>query len=187
LAVLAVLVSASLLGGILFLLLDFFHSQVLEKKTDDDSGRLPVLSGEEREVTLYFASPDGQYLVPEKRYFVVDLDQRSMATKIFQSLKSGPSTPGSVATLPESMQLREIYISQEGMVILDLDSPVVDDNLMGVSMEKLAIYSIVNSLTYNLSDISSVRFLIDGKEAETLMGHIDIRTRLYPSQAMVKG
>ena len=41
-------------------------------------------------------------------------------------------------------------------------------------MELASIYAVVNSLTQNVSKIDRVQILIEGAEAETLAGHIDL-------------
>ena len=41
--------------------------------------------------------------------------------------------------------------------------------------EALAVFALVNALTVNLPDITAVQILIDGKEVDTLAGHIDLR------------
>jgi len=42
----------------------------------------------------------------------------------------------------------------------------------GILNEQATIYSVVNSLTYNLPEIQEVKVLIGGSEKETLAGHI---------------
>ena len=44
----------------------------------------------------------------------------------------------------------------------------------GLAMELASIYSVVNSLTQNVGKIGRVQILIEGAEAETLAGHIDL-------------
>ena len=45
----------------------------------------------------------------------------------------------------------------------------------GSVSELLTIYTIVNALTVNLPTIKSVQLLVEGKEVDTLAGHIDLR------------
>jgi hypothetical protein len=42
------------------------------------------------------------------------------------------------------------------------------------------IYSVVNSLSYNLKPIKKVFILIDGGEKKTLGGHIDLTSPFQP-------
>ena len=52
--------------------------------------------------------------------------------------------------------------------------------------EILAVYAIVNALTVNLADITSVQILVDGKEVDTLAGHVDLRIPLTRSLKWVR-
>jgi len=47
-----------------------------------------------------------------------------------------------------------------------------------VTTELLTIYTIVDALTENLPVVRSVRILVDGKEVDTLAGHVDLRRPL---------
>jgi hypothetical protein len=44
----------------------------------------------------------------------------------------------------------------------------------------LTVLSMIGTLHANFSDITQVRFLVDGQPKETLAGHIDL-TRVYPA------
>ena len=45
----------------------------------------------------------------------------------------------------------------------------------GTTNEMLTVYALVNTLTSNLPAITGVQLLIDGKEIDTLAGHLDLR------------
>jgi hypothetical protein len=40
------------------------------------------------------------------------------------------------------------------------------------------VYTIVNALTSNLPAVTAVQILVDGKEVDTLAGHVDLRRPL---------
>ena len=42
----------------------------------------------------------------------------------------------------------------------------------------LTIYTIVHALTFNLPAVTAVQLLVDGKEVDTLAGHVDLRRPL---------
>ena len=48
----------------------------------------------------------------------------------------------------------------------------------GTLNELLTVYTIVNALTVNLPAVTAVQVLVDGKEVDTLSGHIDLRQPL---------
>jgi hypothetical protein len=41
--------------------------------------------------------------------------------------------------------------------------------------EFLTVYAIVNAITINMPDITAVQVLVDGREVDTLAGHLDLR------------
>ena len=42
----------------------------------------------------------------------------------------------------------------------------------------LTVYTLVGALTVNLPAVTTVQLLVDGKEVETLAGHVDLRRPL---------
>ena len=42
----------------------------------------------------------------------------------------------------------------------------------------LTVYTLVDALTANLPAVTAVQMLVDGKEVETLAGHVDLRRPL---------
>jgi hypothetical protein len=48
----------------------------------------------------------------------------------------------------------------------------------GALDELFTVYAVVNAITVNLPAIMRVQILIDGKEADTLAGHVDLRRPL---------
>jgi len=181
----AFLLLVLVVGGV-WLAQRYLHSSSTQTAGTEKKRRPLPFEGDEMKATLYFATADGQWLVPEQRSLGPDQDERAMAARLFESLKDGPVTPGLTATLSPGLQLREIYLAQDGVAIVDLRSPVAEEHLLGVSAEKLTIYSIVNTLVDNLPNVNTVRFLVDGEERDTLMGHLDIRVRFHPSRSLVK-
>jgi hypothetical protein len=76
-----------------------------------------------------------------------------------------------------------LFIGQRGEAFVDLAGDVRTKHPGGALDELFTIYAIVNSLTVNLPAISRVQILIDGKEVDTLAGHVDLR---HPLQKNLK-
>jgi hypothetical protein len=57
--------------------------------------------------------------------------------------------------------------------------------LAGSSEEILTLYAIVDSLAMNVPEIKTVAVLINGRERDTLGGHIDVRRPLPPDPTLV--
>ena len=56
----------------------------------------------------------------------------------------------------------------------------------GTVNELLTIYTIVNALTVNLPAVNAVQVLVDGKEVDTLSGHVDLPRPLAKNLAWVQ-
>ena len=56
----------------------------------------------------------------------------------------------------------------------------------GTSNELLTVYTFVNALTTNLPAVTAVQMLVEGKELDTLSGHIDLRRPLAKNLAWVQ-
>jgi hypothetical protein len=88
-------------------------------------------------------------------------------------------------TVPAGSKLRGLYVSERNEAFVDLD-PAVRDNHPGGSMNELfTVYTIVNALTTNLPDVHSVQLLIDGREVDTLAGHVDLRRPLRKNESLI--
>lgn len=82
---------------------------------------------------------------------------------------------GKTAVLKE-LRLRALYLDAGGTAYLDL-SPVVTgqkDIRASAQDEFLAVYALVNTVVQNFAEVRQVRILVDGREAQTLAGHIDL-------------
>jgi hypothetical protein len=100
------------------------------------------------------------------------------------ALSPGPSpaTPaapaGLVSAIPTGTVLRAIFVTDQGTAFVDLSREVASAHPGGSLNELLTIYTIVQALTTNLPAVTSVQLLVDGKEIDTLAGHVDIKRPL---------
>ena len=69
---------------------------------------------------------------------------------------------------------------------VDLSAEARTRHTGGALDELFTIYAIVNAVTVNLPAISRVQILVDGKEVDTLAGHVDLRHPLEKNLKWVK-
>ncbi len=93
---------------------------------------------------------------------------------IVEALIKGPQK-GLVRTIPAGTELSAIYIDPDNVCYVDLSESVTKKHPGGTNSELLTIYSVVNSLILNVSEIKQVKILIEGNEAPTLAGHINLQ------------
>ena len=90
------------------------------------------------------------------------------------------------SAIPEGTKLRALYVTERGDAFVDLSAEVTARHTGGALDELFTVYAIVNALTVNLPAITRVQILIDGKEADTLAGHVDLRHPLARSLKWIK-
>jgi hypothetical protein len=60
------------------------------------------------------------------------------------------------------------------LVVVDLNAAFANGHRSGVLEEELTVTSMIQTLSANLPDILRVKFLVEGKERDTLAGHADL-------------
>jgi hypothetical protein len=60
------------------------------------------------------------------------------------------------------------------VAVIDFNADLANGHRSGILVEELTIASVVQTLTANVPGITRVKFLVDGKERETLAGHADL-------------
>lgn len=127
-----------------------------------------------REIVLFFQESDSEYLGPERRKIFLTNSLTDQAKQIVIELINGPQDTDLVPTLPRETQVLGLYLDRSGTAYVDLSAEVESLHPGGTSEEIGTIFSLVNSLTYNLPTIKRVHLLIDGEERESLK-HLDLR------------
>jgi spore germination protein GerM len=132
---------------------------------------------------LFFVSDDGMRLQSVERE-VPYADGPEQAREIVNA-QIAPAAP-LVSAIPVGTTLRAVYITDKGDAYVDLSGEAVSAHPGGTQNELLTVYTIVDALTVNLPAVQSVQILIDGKEVETLAGHVDLRQPLAKNLGLVE-
>lgn len=139
----------------------------------------------ESAVTFYFADAVTGRLIAEQRTFTHPEAPVEFARMIVGGLVNGPEQGGS-PTFPAETTLKALYIMKDGTAITDFSKDISEKHPGGALTEYMTVMCLVHSLTANIPDIKRVKVLIDGKEADTLAGHIDLRQAFSPDTALVR-
>jgi hypothetical protein len=67
--------------------------------------------------------------------------------------------------------VQDLFITEQGTAFINFSNAIAANHPGGVMNELATIYSVVDSITYNLPEIKEVKILIGGVEKETLAGH----------------
>jgi hypothetical protein len=111
-------------------------------------------------------------------------DTQSLAREALAALFADPT--GSKAPVLKDLRLRGVYLDAAGTGYIDL-APVEQREVRASVWEELiALYAMVNTLSQNFEEIRQVRFLVDGREVQTLAGHIELSRKFTKRMDLVK-
>jgi len=135
--------------------------------------------------TLYYISEDGMSLVGAQREVAFGDPIVEQARRIVEAQLVDAPEPLASA-VPPGTTLRAVYISERGDAFVDLTGEVTSRHTGGALDELFTVYAVVNALTVNLPSITRVQILVDGKEVDTLAGHVDLRHPLQQNLRWVR-
>jgi len=165
-------------AGAFYLVLQKTHAP---KKDKVESVYMPGFSlySEDMErmpIQLFFPGRD-LVLKGENGVIYKSKDPVDRMRQVLVLLLRGPRSDSLLPVFPEGIMLRELYLS-DGCVYLDFQIPASKAGSAGCLMEYLALSSIQSSLMKNFPEIEKIKVLLNGMEAETFFGHMDIRAPL---------
>lgn len=141
-------------------------------------------AGETRRIraTLFYVAEDGSRLEGVDREVVYAEGPVDQARRLMEALVApiDEKTLGKplLQAIPAETQLRALFITDGGDAFVDFSPELASKHPGGSLSELLTVYAIVDTLTVNLPAIVRVQILVDGKEVDTLAGHVDLRRPL---------
>lgn len=135
--------------------------------------------------TLFYASADGQALLQHRQEVALAEGLVPQGREILTA-QLQPAPPPYVSVIPDGTTLRAFYVTERGDAFVDLSLEASTRHPGGSTTELLTVYAIVNAVTANLPTIQRVQILIDGREADTLAGHVDLRRPLQQDLSLVR-
>jgi spore germination protein GerM len=133
-----------------------------------------VEGGRRINASLFYVAEDGLRLVPVSREVPYQPDATEQARALIQAQLEPVAAPY-VSAVPAGTTLRTLFITEDGEAFVDLSREVAVNHPGGSLDEIFTVYALVNALTANIPAVTAVQILVDGKEVDTLAGHIDLR------------
>jgi hypothetical protein len=147
----------------------------------------PPAAGPRIKATLFYASEDGQRMVGVEREVPLAEGTVAQARALVEALLTGEAPAPLSSTIPAGTALRGVFVSSRNEVFVDLDATVRTKHPGGSMQELLTVYTLVNTIVVNLPTVSEVQILINGQEADTLAGHVDLRRPLRKNDGLIVG
>ena len=154
----------------------------LQRLTEDPTTVTPDASAATTDpdtVVLFYVAQDGLGLVTREHKITQTESQDPVARARLVAEEQHREAPAPLASpFPEGTRVQAIYLTPTGDAFVDLSLEVSRGHQGGSLDELLTVYALVNALTINVPEISAVQILVDGREVDTLAGHVDLRRPL---------
>ena len=135
--------------------------------------------------TLFYGAREGLLLQPVRVEVPLAEGAVAQGRQIVRALLQPPPAPY-VPVIPAGTTLKAFYVTSSGDAFVDLSSDITAKHPGGTHAELLTIYAIVNTITTNLQGVQRVQLLVDGHEADSVAGHVDVRRPLERDLALVR-
>lgn len=185
LVALGVIVAAGALGWAIFWWLPGVISPHQATRGGGSSADAPADGGRTIRATLFYANETGDGLVGVEREVPQADDTAEQARNILDR-QLEPAPAPLLQVVPEATRVRTVFLIAGGTAYVDLTGEVASTHPGGSLDELLTVYAIVDAVTVNLPSVTAVQILIDGKEVDTLAGHVDLRRPLPANRSLIR-
>jgi hypothetical protein len=145
----------------------------------------PAAPGRKIKAHLFYVADDGTRLTDLERDVSFGEGTAEQARQIIEA-QIAPTVEPLVSAVPPGTKLRALFVTERGEAYVDFSGELVTRHSGGSTDEMLTVYTIVDALTANLPAVTSVQVLVDGKQIETLAGHVDLSRPLAKNLSWVQ-
>jgi spore germination protein GerM len=145
----------------------------------------PSTAGRRIKAHLFYVDADGTRLSSVERDVAFGEGTVEQARQIIEAQIGAVAEP-LVSAVPPGTRLRTLFVTDRGEAFVDFSRELLTGHSGGSTNELLTVYTVVDALTANLPAVTAVQLLVDGKQVETLAGHVDLRRPLAKNLAWVQ-
>lgn len=169
-----VALAAVLVAGLITLLV--LGPRWLTTAPDDVAAPAGTATADARKIRarLFYVDELGTGLQGVEQEVLYGATTAEQARRIVEA-QIGPAPAPHVSAIPAGTKLRTVFFTKAGEVYVDLSADLQTNHPGGTTNETLTVYALVSALTANLPAVTGVQILVEGKEVETLAGHLDLR------------
>lgn len=134
----------------------------------------PMLGGKQEHIQLLLAYDDDQALRWRPADIFLPADRNLRARETLRAVLAQYLQTPSPHPLGKGSDIKDVYFISNDTMVVDTTTQFADGHPSGILLEELTLASLIETLTANVPGINKVKFLVDGKERETLAGHADL-------------
>ncbi|MEW6213732.1 MAG: GerMN domain-containing protein [Nitrospirota bacterium] len=159
----------------------FYFSKVFSKKRPaaEETVGIPTKTEDSFSLRIYY--PVNNRLQMEERRLPRRTTQIAIAEATIEEFLKGPAG-AAVSNIPRDSRLLGLYRDTDRILYVDLSDEFRRNFHCDAVTEFLILKGLYESLISNIQDIQDIKVLIEGREIETLGGHLYLS---YPLKDMV--
>lgn len=185
------------LAAIALMAADLFRLRHVEQSrlsaTLEDAQQIPAATVPLVAVRLFVARDAADSLTPVSENIVLPKSPNAAARALLVALIAESTKPHSQHPLPADASVDDVFLlpldpasppssSEPQLAVINLSHAFAHQSGSTLESETLTLHSILATLQANLPQIQAARFLVDGRQSDTLAGHADLR-RTYSTTA----
>lgn len=177
----ALLLLAILLSGILIIQLR--RGEQTRRESVAGPGPQPPAQGEVEHIRILVAYDDDLALRWRDAEVRMPTDRALRAREVLRAVLAQYQQRPSPHPLSRASDIRDVYLIGNDTLLVDTNAAFADKHPSGILLEELTLTSLVESLRANVPGINRVKFVVEGKERDTLAGHADLMS-FYQTSAV---
>lgn len=128
------------------------------------------------ETARFFLADDGAGAIHEREVsLALPASASSKALTLLRALTANYLENSSAHRLGDGADIRGIYFVSDTYAVVDTNAAFAEKHRSGALVEEMTVASYVETLSAAFPKLTQVKFLVDGKERETLAGHVDLK------------
>jgi sporulation and spore germination protein len=134
----------------------------------------PAVGGKQENIKVLVAYDEDQALRWRAVEVFLPADRGLRAKETLRSVLAQYQQSPSPHPLAKGADIKDVYFLNNETMIVDTTASFADGHPSGILLEEMTLASLIETLTANVPGITKIKFLVDGKERETLAGHADL-------------
>jgi spore germination protein GerM len=151
------------------------RAEALQVVTLDTRPMTPPVSGLPEAVRMFVADDRDGSIREQQVSIVLPASPSSRALTLLRVLIASYLEGTSTHKLGEGADIRGVYFVNDTLAVVDANAEFANKHRSGALVEELTIASFVQTLSAAFPKVTQVKFLVDGKERDTLAGHADLK------------
>lgn len=169
---------ALLLAGILITgiyIIQLTHNEQAKNMLGIEANPLgPPVKGKPERISVLVAYDEDRALRWRQTTVALPSDRNLRAREVLRAVLSQYLENPSPHRLGKGADVKDVYLINGEAAVIDTTPQFADEHPSGILLEEMTICSLVETLNANVPGITRVKFLVDGRERETLAGHVDL-------------